>query len=133
MSLHYADTSLPDLLGRSSLNYADQAPAMQTVPLLCSKWASTLQHSFFKILVLMCNKKFKQFFWHSVVRILLKIRNIFWLSWLEKHMNSKVVYKIYTKTFAERKIFGEINISWVNLVCFVVIFDLIDTFFFEKC
>ena len=37
MSLHYADRSLPDLLGRSSLNYADQALAMQTVPLLCSK------------------------------------------------------------------------------------------------
>ena len=66
MSLHYADTSLPDLLGRSSLNYADQAPAMQTVPLLCSKWASTLQHSFFKILVLMYNKKFKQFFFDIV-------------------------------------------------------------------
>ena len=29
MSLHYADTSLPDLLGRPSLNYADQASVMR--------------------------------------------------------------------------------------------------------
>ena len=61
MSLHYADTSLPDLLGRSSLNYADQAPAMQTVPLLCSKWASTLQHSFFKSWFLCVIKNFNIF------------------------------------------------------------------------
>ena len=72
MSLRYADTSLPDLLGRPrlhyanqasamqtkpplcrpSLHYADQASAMQTVPLLCSKRASKIEHSFFKILVL---------------------------------------------------------------------------------
>jgi len=29
MSLRYADTSLPDLLGRPSLHYAMQASAMQ--------------------------------------------------------------------------------------------------------
>ena len=28
----YADTSFPDLLGRPSLHYVDQASAMQTVP-----------------------------------------------------------------------------------------------------
>ena len=41
MSLRYADTSLPDLLGRLSLHYAYQASAMQTVPPLCSERAST--------------------------------------------------------------------------------------------
>ena len=39
MSLSYADTSLPDLLGRPASN-------MQTKPPLCSKQASTIQHSF---------------------------------------------------------------------------------------
>ena len=39
-------SSLPDLLGRPSLHYADQASAMQTGPPLCSKRASTIQHSF---------------------------------------------------------------------------------------
>ena len=47
MSLSYADTSLPDFLCRPSLNYADQALTMQTKPPLCSKRASTIQHSFF--------------------------------------------------------------------------------------
>ena len=48
----------------------------------------------------------------------------------------KVVNKIYIKTlnisFAERKIFGEIGDIGVNMVCFVVIFDLNNTFF-AKC
>ena len=36
MSLRYADTSLPELLGRFSLqHYANQASAMQTKPPLC--------------------------------------------------------------------------------------------------
>ena len=48
MSLCCADTNLPDLLGRLSLRYADQAFAMQTMPPLCSKQASTIRHSFFK-------------------------------------------------------------------------------------
>ena len=43
-----------------------------------------------------------------------------------RNINGQVVYKFYTKTIniynTERKIFGEI-------FCFVVIFDLINTFF----
>ena len=62
MSLRYAETSLPDLLGRPSLHYADQASALQTVAPLWSKEASTLQFGFFKILVSMCNEKFNNFF-----------------------------------------------------------------------
>ena len=42
MTLCYADTSLPDMLGRPSLHYADQAYAMQTVPSLCSERTSTM-------------------------------------------------------------------------------------------
>ena len=63
MSLHYADTSLPDLLGRSSLNYADQASAMQTVPLLCRpslcyavKEPLLFSTAFFKSWFFMCIK-----------------------------------------------------------------------------
>ena len=41
MSFRYADTSLPDLLGRPNLHYADQAYAMQTMSPLSSKRAST--------------------------------------------------------------------------------------------
>ena len=47
ISLRHADTSLPYLLGRPSLHYADHASALQTVPPLCSNWASTIQHSLF--------------------------------------------------------------------------------------
>ena len=58
MSLCNADTSFPDLLGRLSLHYADQASAMQTVPPLCSDRAPTIQRSLFKILVYTCNEIF---------------------------------------------------------------------------
>ena len=57
VSLSYADTSLQDVLDWPSLHYADQASAMQTMAPRCSKRASTIQHSFFKILVCMCNEK----------------------------------------------------------------------------
>ena len=62
MSLRYADTSLPDLLDRLSLPYADHASVIQTVSLLCSERASAIQNSFFKILFFMCNKKVHNFF-----------------------------------------------------------------------
>ena len=62
MSLRYADTSLTDLLGRPNLHYADQASAMQTVPLLCNKRASTIQHSFFKSWFLCEMKNVNNFF-----------------------------------------------------------------------
>ena len=44
--------SLQDLLGRPSLHYADNAYAVPTVPALCSKRASSIQHSFYLNLVL---------------------------------------------------------------------------------
>ena len=79
MSL-YADTSLPDLLGRPSLHYADRASAMQ--------WTS-LHHAeqLFKNLGYNV-KNVIFFFWHSGIRILLKIRFIYWLSWLETYMDT---------------------------------------------
>ena len=58
MSLRYADTSLPELLGRFSLqHYANQASAMQTKPPLCyadrasamQTRASTIQHTFLNL------------------------------------------------------------------------------------
>ena len=65
MSLRYADTSLPDLLGRPSLRYAvtslrhaDRYFAMQTKPPLCSKRAFTIQKYFLKLLFRMHNKMF---------------------------------------------------------------------------
>ena len=61
MSLRYADTSLPDLLGRPSLHYADQASALQTVPPLFSKQASTILLSFFKSWFLRVMKNFNNF------------------------------------------------------------------------
>ena len=58
MSLHYAETSLPDLLSSLSLHYSEQTSAMQTVPPLCSERAPTIYGTaFFKILVFMCNEK----------------------------------------------------------------------------
>ena len=58
----YADTSLPDLLGRPSLHYADRAFTMQIKPPLWSKSASTIQHSFFKSWFLWVMKNFNNFF-----------------------------------------------------------------------
>ena len=62
MSLCYADTSLPDLLGRSSLHYADHVYAMLTVSQLCSERASTIQDSFSKSWFLCLMKNANRFF-----------------------------------------------------------------------
>ena len=74
MSLRYADTSLQDLLGRLSL-YLDQASAMQTVPPLWSKRASTIQNRFLCVM-----KNVNNFFWYSGMRGFSKMKSIYQLS-----------------------------------------------------
>ena len=71
----------------SQICLADRASAMQTVPLLWSKRASTIKHNFYKHWFLCVMKNFNIFFWRRGIRILLKIsyllyariRNIFGL------------------------------------------------------
>ena len=62
MSLPYADTSHPDLLGRMSLHYADQGSAMRPEHLLCSKRAST---AYLKSWLLCLMKNFNNFLLRS--------------------------------------------------------------------
>ena len=87
--------------------------------------------AFFKCWFL-CVMKNSRFFWQSGKRILLKFRVIYWLSWLKKHIRThKVVhirFILKLLTFLSRKENVWRNIS-ENLVCFVVIFDLNNTFF----
>jgi len=89
--------------------------------------------SLFSILVFMCNEKcWKNGFWRSYIRILLKIRVIYWLSWLQIYMDS--ISGFYTKTLNNsyrRKEDIWRKISGVNLVYFVAIFDLNNTFFWK--
>ena len=70
MSLHYAETSLPDLLSSLSLHYSEQTSAMQTVPPLCIERASTIYGTAFFKYWLICVIKMLPFFnWHSGMRV----------------------------------------------------------------
>ena len=80
MSLSYADTSLPVLLGRLSLHYADQASAMQTVSPLYNKRASTHTQGFHKISICFAqNLRYirANFFLRTFAQILRMKRNEF--------------------------------------------------------
>ena len=99
MSLLYADTILPDLPGKP-------ISTMQTKPTICRpclRYAVNepplYSTSFYKSWFLCVMKNFNIFFWRSLIRILLKIRVLYWLSWLETYMDYKIYYFLCKKCF----------------------------------
>ena len=86
-------------LCRPDLRYANPASAMQTVPPLCSKRAST---------------------WLSGIKILLKIRVFFLIVMIR---NIYGLMKLFIRFIRKKEDIWR-NISGLNFVCFVVIFEL---------
>ena len=65
MSFCFADTSLPDLLDGPSLPYADQASAMQTVPLLCYAVKYRKAFSTFELSKFNATQRFRHIYYYK--------------------------------------------------------------------